>query len=407
MSMATHPGYLKAQTQQATRHEPDSEWEYEYDDAETESIYLVLDLSSSGQALGPRGKAKKKSKPKPAVDADLNKDDPVRNGDRSATQSPFHREELSEQRRVQILDLHTPKPIVSYQNRVYNCDWTNTIGTDLLLARPSTQSDSAEHTDLRSRPNYSLVATSAVKLLGNPAQLVAKQEVRTRQQDATGEQATTEGGQGTDGDLDHTSVKASALVEAGANRSRQSQGSFLERLAVAKSAKGEQDEVTLVSKKLFTKTGWRAQQNRRRREGTGDSSDHGTEVSWDGEDTAIEEEEPSRKKRKPSTGAFWNESGWTRGGRGKGRWHRADGGLIRANRPGSGNEPDADDRPTFTTTPKTLDEMRAATPHSLSNGAQAGVMESPSYTTPGSHDNNHAVTTPTTPSRTAAQATSP
>ncbi|KAI9724758.1 MAG: hypothetical protein M1812_000033 [Candelaria pacifica] len=401
---------IAAQTQQGAENGHDSEWEYEYDDAETESVYVVLDFSSSGEILGPKGKPRKKSQPKVVDDADLNGNDSDRNGDRdgdrSASPSPFHPEESPEQQRIQILDLHTSKPIVSYLNRIYNCDWTDAIGTDLLLARPSIQSGSTRNEDLRSHPNYSLVATSAVKLLSTPAQLVAKQDIRVRQEDEIKDSTAFEGDQVINGNRDHTSIIASILYGESSSRPRQSQGGFLERLAAAKSAKGEQDEVTLVSKKLLTNTGWRAQQNQRRREETGGSSDHDTDLSRDEEDTVVEEGSTPRKRRRRSSEPTSDARGWTRGRMGKGRWHRADAGLIRAHQPELGDEPDADNRLFHTTTPKTLDQLKAPPPKPPSEGARAGATRDSPLMVPDENVND-AVTAHENLDGTVVQATPP
>ncbi len=368
-------------------------------------MYIVLDVSSSAETLGPNFRARKRSRPKAVDNADLSADDADRNEDRSATQSPFHPEEPPEQQRIQFLGLHTSNPVVSYQNRIYSCDWTTTIGTDLLLARPSTRSDSTEHEDLRSHPKYALVATSAVKLLATPSQLVAKQHIRTKQQDIAKEQAVIEVGQGMNESQDRTSGTASIPGDNLASRPRQGQGGFLERLAAAKSAKGEQDEVTLVSKKRFTNTGWRVQKNRQMSETTSGSSISDTDSSRDEEDTVDEEEqEPSRKRRRRSSGSSSTERGWTRGRGGKGRWHRADGGLIRAEQPEHSNDPDTNSTPVFTTTPKTWDELHSAAPDSSGHGAQAKATETPSLESPGENTDPTA-NTPVTSSGDPSQAT--
>jgi hypothetical protein len=74
---------------------------------------------------------------------------------------------------VQILDLHTPNPIVSYQNHIYTCRWAANIGTELLFAKAAA-AEHAQHPALYATADFALLAASSVRLVSTPAQLVRK-----------------------------------------------------------------------------------------------------------------------------------------------------------------------------------------------------------------------------------------
>ncbi|KAL8816482.1 MAG: hypothetical protein Q9223_004509 [Gallowayella weberi] len=117
----------------------DSEWEYEYDETETESFYVTVDISSASQQLRVPKKTAQPShananprngQEPPGPDAPV---DQALQG--PSTPDPSDPSNPQDDR-LQILDLHTPNPLISYNGRIYSCTWASTIGTDIFLAAP-------------------------------------------------------------------------------------------------------------------------------------------------------------------------------------------------------------------------------------------------------------------------------
>ncbi len=80
---------------------------------------------------------------------------------------------LSFSSRVQILDLSTSNPIISYRGQVFSCTWTDVIGTNMFFAQPGM---SEEVEPLRSKDNYDLLGISRIKLAGQRAKLTKKSD---------------------------------------------------------------------------------------------------------------------------------------------------------------------------------------------------------------------------------------
>lgn len=70
---------------------------------------------------------------------------------------------------VQILELHSKNPLISYNGQVYSCTWGRTIGTDLVLARPGTLDETIEPV-LRGE-SFDVISVSRTKLVGKPVVL--------------------------------------------------------------------------------------------------------------------------------------------------------------------------------------------------------------------------------------------
>lgn len=150
---------------------------------------------------------------------------------------------------IQILDLHTSNPLISYQSRLYTCSWSTTLGTDLLFTSLPT-------------PNSSLLAATRVKLSARPVRLIPhhgapKHSLPSRNEEQTKKIAakppSTESASPT-----NQPPAFKIHLETHATLARQNQAQFLERLVASKAAKGEKDNVTIYAKKRFMGTGWRA-----------------------------------------------------------------------------------------------------------------------------------------------------
>ena len=163
-------------------------------------------------------------------------------------------QDTADESRIQILDLHTANPIVSYQNHVYSCSWASNIGTELLFTAVTGQQRLPA---LISKPDYSVLAATALRLLSKPAQLLHKQELQAAQQLNSSAVAVNE----------LEDIEDRIPVGPGARSVRVNQARFLEQLIKVKRERGEKDEVTVYAiKRHSTGTGWRVQETLRKRQ---------------------------------------------------------------------------------------------------------------------------------------------
>ncbi|KAL2418058.1 hypothetical protein ABEF95_008533 [Exophiala dermatitidis] len=247
--------------------EDEDEYEYEYDDNETETFYVDLDLSSLNSAI----KAKISGDSKPLVPSKRPRDQseqqtpdpdaptpntpgPVEieeNGEGlvdqgTGTPSAHARENEDDDNtgepefsgNVQILDLDTSNPVVSYRDHVYSCTWTDMVGTNMFFTAPRR----ANHTagTLQSTDNYDLIGMSRIKLVGNRATMTKKSK-RAQAENAREESLPADDGDGDEpdgrslGDIHRTNPQH--------NMQMKKQAMFLEKLMDVKQRRGETDAV--------------------------------------------------------------------------------------------------------------------------------------------------------------------
>lgn len=217
----------------------DSDYEYEYDENETETFYLNLDLTSSHGPIRPP-----RRRHDPATDSSSVAAIP---GLSSASAPPFPSDDNesalastefgnSAAERVQILGLHTNNPIISYQNQVFSCSWTDQLGTELLFTRPElepqpgveSEAAASQVVPLKHGKDFNLIAANSVKILGRRANLISSASP-----------------------IQHSLYPDSALDMTVGNVTRRAgpqtnQARFLERLGSIKQARGEKDTVRTV-----------------------------------------------------------------------------------------------------------------------------------------------------------------
>lgn len=277
----------------------DSDWEYEYHDTETEvrthfvrqvlcnanifqSFYVTLDISSTVDASrNTRGPYKKKaagpapeSPPSalppaiistfdgaddsidPALQDHMSTDGPdptnhIANGDKGLESN------RAPEGRIQILDFHTANPFISYQNQIYSCQWTSTLGTDVLLSAPES---TFEHPILRETPNLSVIAATGIKLSGRPVQLTSRPGNNVEDAGSQKQMPMPEAvSQAVPSVATDQPAKVTIPVGKTPTRARQNQANFLERLIAIKTAKGETDKLTVYTQKVNQGSGWRSQ----------------------------------------------------------------------------------------------------------------------------------------------------
>ena len=277
--------------------EDDSEWEYEYHETETEvgsqpsaeklaltttlqTFYVTLDLSSSSSYIRPKrngdvtvpdlrpavqtsatGRSESNSNAAAGIRhvaaAAASADDPeiaasATNVDDQGGPPPESED------RIQILDFHSPNPIISYQNQIYSCEWTFTIGTDILLTVPEPKDP---HPVLRQGSGVSVVAATSLKLSGRPVQLGSRQPTSSETQ--SHDRKSTPDSSSQPNEISDGKQVTSVKIPDGLppNRARQNQADFLQRFIAVKAAKGETDQVTVYAQRTNQGSGWRSQQH--------------------------------------------------------------------------------------------------------------------------------------------------
>ena len=343
-------------------------------DSEHQSFYVTLDISSITDYNNPRSRKKRPDPPPPKFPQPTTSIAPTSpgaqdNADPSEPpetpipetpapmdidQTPGQPEEdpsLSEtEGRIQILDLHTQNPLISYQNQMYSCEWTSTLGTDLLLITPSPD---FPHPMLREKPNVSLLATSSIKLMGRPAQIAARHNTEEGGHPSTPATESSTASAQTAGPEKATPVKIP--LGATPSRARQNQASFLERLIAIKAKKGEKDNVTIYTQKVNQGSGWRSQRK-------------ASEAIEEGED------EPTPKQSRRGRAA----TGRPRGSRRLRGPRTAKGGLFRDYRPQLWDTPGADIRAGPSLTPQSWDQLEGGTSDGRPTPAVTTTTASPS-----------------------------
>lgn len=378
----------------------DSEWEYEYHETETEvgskpliekfaltdilqTFYVTLDLSSSSAYLRPKRHADVAVPDlRPTVQASATggseSNSNVAAGIRQAATAAVSTDDVEvaasatndddemiqprqPEDRIQILDFHSPNPIISYQNQIYSCDWTSTIGTDVLLTAPE---PNEPHPVLRQGPGVSVLAATSLKLTGRPVQLDSRQPTssETQSQDQKLAPDSSSRANKTSNSKEVTSVKIPDGLAP--NRARQNQANFLQRLIAVKAAKGERDEVTVYAQRINQGSGWRSQQHAA-------AEQRASEAGDDREpEEGIRRLSSNRRGRigRPRRGA-WRTSGP----------RTAKGGLFRDYRPQLWDTEGADIANDSTRTPESWDQVEgeASSRHSSTADNPVGSSATP------------------------------
>lgn len=160
----------------------DDEWEYEYDETQTDTFYVTLDLTShvpaSYHEVKPNSVNNGPSTPAPQAFQPAGGDSTQGLGGSPAKTAD------SASKRLQLLDLHTSNPLVSYNDKLFTCSWATSIGTDIILSKDTPTPNNADppdtttststrppHTLPIARPHYTL-ALSSLRLIAKPLSLV-------------------------------------------------------------------------------------------------------------------------------------------------------------------------------------------------------------------------------------------
>ncbi|KAJ9141671.1 hypothetical protein NKR23_g7681 [Pleurostoma richardsiae] len=265
----------------------ESQWEYEYSGTETENYYLAVDLShpdfiqrrEDWYIPNTRGGYRTWFNPMLAQKAtqDTNaslfeedeedrrnedegvservEDDRVPERDEydstqagpgamagsatQCTQKPLARsEEVSRgEEGIQILDLHSDNPLISYRGRIFSCTWASNIGTELLFASANEALPALRHVS----SDIDLLAASSARLLTSQAAL--KKSASQLRGLATSQHRRSDRLRSVR--KDHGIFIPVVEDKTG---KRRPQARFLENFMAIKKLKGEKDEVTTKTK---------------------------------------------------------------------------------------------------------------------------------------------------------------
>jgi len=70
-----------------------------------------------------------------------------------------------EENSIQIVDLHTKNPLISYQGTIYSCSWSTSMGTDMLFSKQNRGDESESSKVLRSFKDWDLLSLSSTRLI--------------------------------------------------------------------------------------------------------------------------------------------------------------------------------------------------------------------------------------------------
>lgn len=142
---------------------------------------------------------------------------------------------------VQIMELHTPNPVISYRGRIYQGQWSQNVGTELLL----TQHDESNPLPAVQKLDggVDLLAASSSRIMVTEKVLKPRNKKDMRRQRRV---MFDEDDYELSDDQDHPTTVV-PRAEPGASQERVEQGEFLAKLIALKKSMGERDEVTVVA----------------------------------------------------------------------------------------------------------------------------------------------------------------
>jgi hypothetical protein len=157
----------------------DDEWEFEYDETETEDLYITIDLSNVPNAQIPRNTERRPGHPTflrsrlRALNAARGQVPGMTiDGDAEAADA----REPATMGEVQITGLHTPNPLLMYNDQLLSCQWTSTIGTDMFFTKRDAGPDNVQQ-PLRSLPAVDLLSLGTAKLVAKVGRLRPRDDV--------------------------------------------------------------------------------------------------------------------------------------------------------------------------------------------------------------------------------------
>lgn len=138
----------------------DDEWEYEYDDTETEDFYVPLDLSNVPRAQVPIVSQGRPGHPT-LLKSRLRALNAAQGQPTEFSTDIPEGQDAATMGELQVIGLHTPNPLVMYNDQLLSCQWTSTIGTDMFFVKPNSNMGEP----LRTLPSVDLLSLGSAKLV--------------------------------------------------------------------------------------------------------------------------------------------------------------------------------------------------------------------------------------------------
>ncbi|KAK4498256.1 hypothetical protein PRZ48_010913 [Zasmidium cellare] len=237
---------IASNTSPAIVKDDDDEWEYEYDATETEDLYFTLDLTTHvPDALVQKSAAPANASHKSggAVRGSPSNEE---NNDDDGVNDEDEDEDIQPVGNIQIIDLHTPNPLVKLDEHVFSCYWSTDLGTQVHIAQAGEIPNPR-----RAGTVLDVVGTSQTRLIGKPAILKPREDVNQPRQGKT-ETSAIEIRDESDNEhnpeaQNPTPAEPGTLLEIPqeliTSKAAKEQATFLERLSSIKLKKGERDNV--------------------------------------------------------------------------------------------------------------------------------------------------------------------
>ncbi|RYP16068.1 hypothetical protein DL767_010239 [Monosporascus sp. MG133] len=163
-------------------------------------------------------------------------------------------EEFSAEK-VQIMELHSPNPVISYKGRVYEGQWSRHVGTELLLAPRDPGGEGEDGgTSSSSNPSPNPNTLPALRHLDNGVDLLAAScaRITVTQREPERREDTEEGRRrraqlALSEEREAMATRIPPPETTRPSRARVDQAHFLARLIALKKRKGETDEVPVLA----------------------------------------------------------------------------------------------------------------------------------------------------------------
>ncbi|KAL1597095.1 hypothetical protein SLS60_008677 [Paraconiothyrium brasiliense] len=236
----------------------EDEWEYEYDDNETEDFYIPVDLANVPAVQGALGLGGPTQKGHPTLLATKLRAITTERREAGSNLAVQIVENFGESvGKIQIIGLHTKNPLMMYNDQLLSCEWNQTIGTDLIFAKPGALTGETNE-PLRSLPSVDLVAMGSAKLVARVARMRPKddlfdddskvdEQTSADAMDTSGgdEPASAIGAAGEVASAPVTATESQAAAEPEGQSIQPASSSFLGQLNAVKARRGEASRLAL------------------------------------------------------------------------------------------------------------------------------------------------------------------
>ncbi|KAI4160310.1 MAG: hypothetical protein LQ342_005806 [Letrouitia transgressa] len=235
-------------------------------------------MSPRGAKRRQREKSPARGEQRPELDQAADSNDSASSSD-SGSFSSSSDDESTGIDDIQILNIHTKNPQISYNSQLFSCSWGSTVGTDLYLSSPLFSSQRPEE-ELATFTRVSIVGASGIRLIGQAAELVprydkpvsrvsvlGKRRRREPQPAVDSQDSHAQPLQGLNGPMEETASMDESHHRIQVDDATSSlpgphgnQSTFLQGLSDLKNSKGDTDTVSRYPPRTYTGFGWRWQQ---------------------------------------------------------------------------------------------------------------------------------------------------